>query len=423
MYKIFKIITEDITGIACEVLEVFKKYSIDIKDAKIFSKEIVIKINDVYDTSFIDELYKIKGMIQVREIQSFEFSFSEKSIGSSRLVGESEAINRVKKNILIASNTNSSVMILGESGTGKEVVAKEIVRLGNRSDKPFVSINCAALPDDLLESELFGYKKGAFTGAIQDKKGLFHEANGGTLFLDEVGEMGILMQAKLLRVLQEGKIRRLGSAREEDIDVRIICVTNRNLSEMIKKGGFREDLYYRLNVLPIFLPKLSERIDDIPLLVDCFISELNPKLNKEITGYTEDYISKLKSIRYDGNIRELKNIVERSMNICDSETLTDDTIFVTGEKITTSKRGDTHSADLDDTYELKERIHGDRSSVINTPSEDMKFSVQKLEKEIIESALRDSSKSIRSIAKDMNISHTTLINKCKKYNIDYKKRG
>lgn len=235
--------------------------------------------------------------------------------------------------------------------------------------------------------------------------------------------MGILMQAKLLRVLQEGKIRRLGSAREEDIDVRIICATNRNLSEMIKKGGFREDLYYRLNVLPIFLPKLSERIDDIPLLVDCFISELNPKLNKEITGYTEDYISKLKSIRYDGNIRELKNIVEMSMNICDSETLTDDTIFVTGEKITTSKRGDTHSADLDDTYELKERIHGDRSSVINTPSEDMKFSVQKLEKEIIESALRDSSKSIRSIAKDMNISHTTLINKCKKYNIDYKKRG
>ena len=336
---------------------------------------------------------------------------NEKEDEKTNLIGKSKSINKIRKYISIASDSNSSVMILGESGTGKEVVAKEIVYNSERFDKPFVSINCAALPDDLIESELFGYKRGAFTGANNDKKGLFMEANHGTLFLDEIGEMGPLTQAKLLRVLQENKIRRVGST-EEGIDVRIICATNRNLEEMVKEKKFREDLYYRLNVLPIKISPLRERKEDIPLLVTHFISVLNKKLNKNIEGYSQSYINKMMEFEYRGNVRELKNVVERSINLSKENILTSDTIYTTEKMIETF---------FEETIETKEMNYKDENSYCVDRGKSLKESVEEMEKKIIEDIMKNRCGSIRKTAKELKISHTTLINKCKKYGIEYLK--
>ena len=199
------------------------------------------------------------------------------------IVGNSNKIEFVKKIVETVAKSDSTILFRGESGTGKELFAKAIQSLSSRKNRPFVIINCAALPDNLIESELFGYEKGSFTGAINSgKEGLFKEADGGTLFLDEIGELSIVLQAKLLRVLQEGVIRKVGSTKEENVNVRIIAATNRNLEEMIRQGKFREDLYYRLNVIPITIPPLRDRLEDIVSLVTLFISKFNKKLNKEI---------------------------------------------------------------------------------------------------------------------------------------------
>lgn len=332
------------------------------------------------------------------------------------LVGKSRCINKIREYISIAADSSSSVMILGESGTGKEVVAKEIVYNSNRSDKPFVSINCAALPDDLIESELFGYRKGAFTGANTDKKGLFLEANSGTLFLDEIGEMGLLTQAKLLRVLQENKIRRVGSTEEEEIDVRIICATNRNLEQMVSEKKFREDLYYRLNVLPIKIAPLRDRKEDIPVLVTNFIGDLNEKLNKNIEGYSQSYINKLMEFDYKGNVRELKNVVERSMNLSKENVLTADTIYTTEKLLETF-----FEEPCCEKNQTGTQVKNENNKYCIERGKSLKESVEDMEKKIIEDVMKNRDGSIRHTAKVLNISHTTLINKCKKYGIDYLK--
>ncbi len=215
------------------------------------------------------------------------------------------------------AKSNVPVLIEGESGVGKEVFATAIKNLSDRKNKPFVKINCAALPDTLLESELFGYKKGAFTDAKKDKPGLFVQANKGTIFLDEVGEMSQNIQAKLLRVVETGEIIPLGSTRAEKVDVRVISATNKNLSEEVKKGNFREDLFYRLNVVNVKIPPLRERKGDIPLFIDYFIYRLNIVHNKKITGISKDALNLLLSYNYPGNIRELRNILEYAYIFCE----------------------------------------------------------------------------------------------------------
>ncbi len=217
------------------------------------------------------------------------------------------------------ARSNVSVLLEGESGVGKEVFATAIRNLSERKDKPFVKINCAALPDTLLESELFGYKKGAFTDAKRDKPGLFVQANNGTIFLDEAGEMSQNIQAKLLRVVETGEIIPLGSTKPEKVDVRIISATNKNLIEEVKKGNFREDLFYRLNVVNIKIPPLRERKNDIPLFIDYFIYKLNIVHNKKITGISKEALSILLSYDFPGNIRELRNILEYAYIFCDSD--------------------------------------------------------------------------------------------------------
>ncbi len=231
----------------------------------------------------------------------------------SNVVGKSEKMLRVFKIIGRAAPTNSSILIQGESGTGKEIVARSIHLNSPRSEKPFIPINVAAIPEQLLEAELFGHEKGAFTGALFARDGLFTEAEGGTLFLDEVGEIPLLLQPKLLRVLQEHEVRRIGSSVSKIVDVRIIAATNRNLDELVSERQFREDLFYRLSVIKIELPPLRERKEDIPLLVDFFIKKYNAQHNKQVTGISGELLDQIYSLDWPGNVRELENFVDRAV--------------------------------------------------------------------------------------------------------------
>ena len=234
------------------------------------------------------------------------------------LVGDSDQMLEVYGIIKKVARTDTTVLIRGESGTGKELVSKAIHYSSSRSSKQIIAINCAALPEQLLESELFGYKKGAFTGAVADKDGLFESANGGTIFLDEIGSIPISMQMKLLRVLQEKTVRKVGGTQDVNVDVRIIAATNENLEEMIKTGAFREDLYYRLSVIPVDLPPLRERKEDIPLLVNHFVKEFNRDENTHVE-ILPDTMRALLAYDWHGNVRELENVVRRSSTLCDNQ--------------------------------------------------------------------------------------------------------
>jgi two-component system response regulator PilR (NtrC family) len=239
----------------------------------------------------------------------------------SNIVGKSKAIQQVFEQIKLVSQTDSNVLITGKSGTGKELVAKAIHYNSPRSRGPFVAINCGAITESLVESELFGHKKGAFTGAIQDKEGFFKAADKGTLFLDEIGEIPMPVQVKLLRALEEREIIPVGSTAPVKVDVRIIAATNRNLYEEVKAGRFREDLYYRLNIVEIVLPSLSERKEDIPLLVAHFIKKYNRQMNKRVQGAEPRVIQILMNHEWRGEVRELENIIERSMIFCQGDLL------------------------------------------------------------------------------------------------------
>ena len=239
------------------------------------------------------------------------------SRGRFRLVGESAAIRQVYQVVEKVANTPSTVLITGESGTGKELVARALHDNSSRRAGPFIKINCAAIPKTLMESELFGYEKGAFTGAVGSKPGRFELAHGGSLFLDEIGEIPVEMQVKLLRVLQESEFERVGGIKTIKVDVRLITATNRDLAAEITTGGFRDDLYYRLNVVPIHLPPLRERREDIPLLVDHFIARFNERLKKKIAGAAPEALERLVSHQWPGNIRELENVIERTILFCD----------------------------------------------------------------------------------------------------------
>jgi DNA-binding NtrC family response regulator len=234
------------------------------------------------------------------------------------LIGDSPAMRNVFSVIRRAAAVDASVLITGESGTGKEVVARTLHHHGRRAQKPFLPINCTAIPEGLLESELFGHVRGAFTGAIATKRGLFERADGGTLFLDEIGDMGAGLQAKLLRVLQDHEVRPVGSTQAVKVDVRIIAATNRNLEVEMETGRFREDLYYRLNVIPIHLPPLRERPEDIPSLVDAFVRRHSGDRPRR---FSRDALLRLQSQPWRGNARELENVVERTIALCDADLL------------------------------------------------------------------------------------------------------
>jgi formate hydrogenlyase transcriptional activator len=231
----------------------------------------------------------------------------------SDIVGKSAALAEVLKQVEIVAPTESTVLILGETGTGKEVTARAIHTNSSRANRPFVKLNCAAIPSGLLESELFGHEKGAFTGAVAQRIGRFELADGGTLFLDEIGDIPLDLQPKLLRVLQEQEFERLGSTRTQRVDVRLVAATNRNLEQMVREKQFREDLYFRLNVFPIRIPPLRERAGDVPILVRHYVEKYAERMNKQIETITEESMGALCRYSWPGNIRELQNFIERAV--------------------------------------------------------------------------------------------------------------
>ena len=243
-----------------------------------------------------------------------------------QMIGESEPMMAVKDMIEKVAPTNARVLITGENGTGKELVARQLHDLSARSSGPFIEVNCAAIPSELIESQLFGHEKGAFTSAIKQRKGDFELADGGTLFLDEIGDMSLSAQAKVLRALQENKITRVGSEKEIPVDVRILAATNKNLKTEIEKGNFREDLYHRLSVIVIQVPPLRERKDDIPLLVGNFLEIIAQDMGKPVPNLEPEAVEALKQYQWTGNIRELRNIVERLVILCGSNITKEDVV-------------------------------------------------------------------------------------------------
>jgi len=237
------------------------------------------------------------------------------------IVGESPQIQKLRKEITAAAKTNSTVLIVGESGSGKELVAHSIHALSERIDHPFISINCSAIPIELFESELFGFEEGTFTNARKGgQMGKFQLANHGTLFMDEINQMPLMLQPKILRAVQEKEVDKIGGKYSIPVDVRVICASNQNLKELVERGKFREDLYYRLNVIQIRVPSLRERIEDIPILVSSAIDNLNHFLNRDVTGVSEKVINLLSEYHWPGNVRELQNTLERAMNGIDKDT-------------------------------------------------------------------------------------------------------
>ncbi len=247
----------------------------------------------------------------------------KKEFSIESVIGKSQPMQELFDLVKRIAPATANILINGESGTGKEVIARAIHNLGPRKKKAFVAINCTAIPEQLLESELFGHVKGSFTGAISDKKGFFEEAQGGTVFLDEIGDLSPTLQGKLLRVIQEKEIRAVGGNENKTVDVRVICATHRNLKTMVKDGKFREDLFYRLNVIPVYVPALRDRSQDIPLLVDHFIKKFAAQNGSKVKGVTPEGMAKLVAHPWPGNVRELENLIERAVVLSSSEVLTD----------------------------------------------------------------------------------------------------
>jgi two-component system response regulator AtoC len=324
------------------------------------------------------------------QLQSFE---DRQRFG--KLVAKSRAMKSVFTMASKAAQYSTTVLITGESGTGKELIARAIHYEGARRHHPLVPVNCGSIPENLLESELFGHVKGAFTGADATKKGLFEEAHKGTIFLDEIGELSMQLQVKLLRVLQENEIRPVGAAHTQVIDVRVIAATSRNLEQMVADNTFRQDLFYRLNVLPVEMPPLRDRREDIPLLCQHFIHKLNTSLASEVKGIAPEAMSQLLSYHWPGNVRELANALERAMVLSDSQTLKEESFSLNSTRKTTA-------VPLDQIFE----------------SYSLKKAQKQLEEEMITRALRSTSGNRTQAAKLLEISHPSLLSKMKTYQID-----
>ena len=313
----------------------------------------------------------------------------EQKYSFNNIVARSEAMRQVFELVRKVADHKTTVLITGESGTGKELIARAIHSSGARSDKPLVSINCGGIPETLLESELFGYKKGAFTDAVKDKPGRFEEADGGSIFLDEIGELPLALQVKLLRVLQEEEITPLGSVGSRRIDVRVIAATARDLNKEVGGGRFREDLFYRINVMTIHLPPLRERRGDIPLLVGYFIDVFNKKLKKNIEGLSSEAMPILMEYSWPGNVRELENVIERAA------------LLATGRWITPAELAQESTPHFGPIESLS-----------------IKKASKKMERNLIEKALNLTGGNRTQAAKILEISRPILISKIKEYNLD-----
>ena len=313
-----------------------------------------------------------------------------------KILGKSKAIQNVLETIEKVAPLDTRVLITGENGTGKELVARAIHNKSDRKDNPFVEVNCAAIPNELIESELFGHEKGSFTGALNQRIGKFELANTGTIFLDEIGDMSMQAQAKVLRAIEDNKIERVGGSKKIEIDVRIISATNKNLKEEIEKENFREDLYHRLNVIPILVAPLKERTEDIPILVESFTDEIASKHGKPSTNFAEDAIKYLQTLPWTGNIRELKNAIERIIILIDKRKI--------------------ERKDIEGLFGQGQEQIG---SLINESNSFQDFK-ERAERAFIVKKLKELNWNISKTAEVLEIQRSHLYNKMKKYNIERK---
>ncbi|NUM80362.1 sigma-54-dependent Fis family transcriptional regulator [bacterium] len=357
------------------------------------------------------------------EVKALREKLSEKDgVGFNRIIGKSKSITKIFDLIRVVAKSDSTVLVEGESGTGKELIAKAIHQESSRRLQPFIAINCGAIPETLLESELFGHVRGAFTGAISDKKGIFKEADNGTLFLDEIGDVSLPIQAKLLRALQEREIRPVGSNIGVRFNVRIIAATNKSLQQMIAENLFREDLYYRLAVITLNVPPLRDRKEDIPLLVNYFLDKYNRLNDKHIHGVNEAAMAQLLEHDWPGNIRELENVIERSVVISSSDAIDSDTLPKNIIKIGRTSRQEmdfrssgNHS--WDQSLKQTELIH-DLLKQNHSLKEIVELAVCDIEKIAIIKALSDVTGNRAEAARRLGISRPALYKKMKAYNID-----
>lgn len=347
-------------------------------------------------------LVQVEKALEIRDLQRENFYLKQQlaeRAGLHRLVGKSAAMRQVYDMVVRVAPTPTTILITGESGTGKELVARAIHESSDRADKPFVPVNCGAIPENLIESELFGHVKGAFTGAASEKKGLFSMANGGTIFLDEIGELPLSMQVKLLRVLQERRLKPVGAVKEETIDARVVAATNRDLKAMVSENTFREDLYYRLNVIQLTVPALRERREDIPPLVQHFLRKYTGEMSKNIVGIERSAMDLLLAYPYDGNVRELENIIERAVTLEIGELITVDSL----------------------PYHMQSGGSlAQWTSDLEIPDEGLELEaiVEKLERNLITKALRRTGGVRKEAAKLLGISFRSIRYRLDKYGID-----
>ncbi len=364
-------------------IEAMKKGAYDYVSKPFKADEILLRLQRLTEQETL--MFENQSL---KRVLHQETSFGNIIARSPRMLEIFDTIRKI-------SDYKTTVLITGESGSGKELIARAIHFNSPRSNKPFIAINCSAIPENLLESELFGYVKGAFTGANKDKKGLFEEASGGTLFLDEVGDLPLALQVKLLRAIQEEEIRRVGAGSVTKIDVRLIAATLKNLSEEIKKGTFREDLYYRLNVLPIHLPALRERKEDIPLLVNTFIKKFNKEMSKKIEKTSPETLQFLTDYSWPGNVRELENTIERAMVMEHSDELSAQNL-----------------PDVVRNVEINPAIRAAANEL------SIKKMMAIMEQELIKKALDKTNGNRTWAAKLLEISHRALLYKIKRYGLE-----
>jgi two-component system, NtrC family, response regulator PilR len=322
-----------------------------------------------------------------------------KEYSFQNMVGNSAAMHSIFDLIKRVSQTPTNILVTGESGTGKEVIAKAIHYNGPLKDKPFVTINCGAIPENLMESEMFGHKKGSFTGAISDKQGLFEVANGGTLFLDEVGELPPSIQVKLLRAIQERIIRRVGATDDMKVEVRIIAATNRNLEDMVAKGTFRQDLFYRLNVINIKSPALRDRAEDVPSLANHFLRKYNEKLGKNINTISAEAMDILKKYNYPGNVRELENMIERTVALEAGSTVLPESLPPMVNTTSGRKMASSHEIEIGDDGLDLDKVIG------------------QIEKEVLIKAIHAAGGTKKKAAKLLKISFRSMRYRIEKYNL------
>lgn len=358
----------------------------------------------------------IEKALQVSKLMErvvYDFQDNVEDLPAESIIGTSPRMQEVYKIIGQVAQSNLPVLLLGESGTGKELVARAIYHHSKRRTNPFLPVNCAAIPETLLESELFGYERGAFTGAETRRIGKFEQCNGGTLFLDEIGDITLAIQAKLLRVLQEGLFQRLGGLENIKVDVRIIAATNKDLECAIAQGKFRKDLFYRLNVVPIILPRLKDRKEDIPVLIKYFIKRFNRELNKNIIDLTEEAMEKVFSYSWPGNVRELENSLKRAMVICKGSLIMPEEIAISQEALPKEEK-----LSLDSKMRLTRLVDQIYEEIVNLQKLESDLDMMSIiEKVLITKALQETRGNQVQAAQILGMNRNTLRYKLERYNL------